>query len=159
MNIFVTSACPEESAKALDDKRVIKMILESAQLLSTSINYYSDNQGPYKSTHINHPCAVWARKNKGNYLWLYYHYIALCNEYRNRFNRIHKCEHLKDRLAQGIVLIPDGPRTEFANCAAHQKLGLDYKQINPVTLAYQLYLNDRWDMDKRTPTWYREERL
>ena len=36
MNIFVTDVCPEISARTQCDKHVVKMVLESAQMLSTA---------------------------------------------------------------------------------------------------------------------------
>jgi len=63
MNIFVVSPDTMECAKALDDLRLNKMIIETAQLLSTAMRVqgYTGND-IYKSTHVNHPCAVWARR-------------------------------------------------------------------------------------------------
>jgi hypothetical protein len=57
MNIFVTSICPIESVQALDNKRLIKMILESAQILSTAIwlNSKQSHSELYRATHIKHP--------------------------------------------------------------------------------------------------------
>ena len=70
MNIFVTNDCPIISAQALDNKRVVKMVLETAQLLSTAIfinsNVAYDNI--YKATHIKHPCTIWAASTIGNCL-------------------------------------------------------------------------------------------
>lgn len=152
MNIFATSSCPIESARYLDDKRVVKMVLESAQMLSTAINERG-GQATYKSTHKNHPCNVWARQTRGNYLWLYYHFLSLCNEYEKRYNKEHRCYSLASELGQGIKLMPEGDRTMFANCARHKQKGIDYSETAPVTEAYKLYLNDRWDTDVRTPSW------
>ena len=61
MNIFVTSNCPKLSAQALDNKRVVKMVLETAQLLSTAIfiNSTITYDNLYKPTHVKHPCTIW----------------------------------------------------------------------------------------------------
>ncbi|MCP3700806.1 MAG: hypothetical protein GY920_20255 [Aliivibrio sp.] len=157
MNIFVTSKCPTKAAKFLDDKRVVKMVLESAQMLSTAITEHG-GKAPYKPTHKNHPCNVWARKTRANYLWLLNHFIALANEYTSRYQKIHKSFNLLPQLLHGAEHIPNGKLTPFANCAAHAELGLSYKHIKDIEKAYQLYLNDRWDTDKRIPTWYGENR-
>lgn len=51
MNIFATDPCPIKSAQFLDDKRVIKMILESAQMLCTALHQLGyDKEIPYKQT-------------------------------------------------------------------------------------------------------------
>lgn len=154
MNIFVTSNCPQLSAQYLDDKRVIKMILESAQMLSTTINYYGGD-GPYKSTHQNHPCSIWARQSQGNYMWLLLHFEFLCDEYRKRYgdHKKHKSESYLQKFYDGLLLVPEGDLTPFANCAAHSGLGLSFKHL-PVTEAYKTYLTERWKNDKKEPKWY-----
>ena len=155
MNIFVTSSCPDKCAEYLDDKRVVKMVLETAQILSTVVRFYGyEGKDVYKSTHKNHPCCVWARESKQNYLWLMRHFQALCVEYTNRFKKTHKSSYLYPELLALANIIPQGEMTPFANCAANAELGVSYKHIRDVHVAYQLYLNDRWDADKRTPTWY-----
>lgn len=112
MNIFYVERDPHEAAKALVDKHVVKMILESAQLLSTAhrvidgIEYIDSSSGRkikrwklpddreqilYKATHVNHPSAVWCRQSVPNYLWLFEHLMGLCEEYTYRYNKQHKC--------------------------------------------------------------------
>lgn len=149
MNIFVTSECPAASAQYLDDKRVIKMILESAQILSTVI-HQRGGVGPYKPTHQNHPCTVWAGENQGNYLWLYAHFVSLCNQYYIRYMSIHKCSQYSRLFRESIELLPEGELTEFVNCTTYKEM--------PTFEAYEKYLEDKWAIDKRKPTWYREVR-
>ena len=155
MNIFVTDKCPIQSAKNLDDKRVVKMVLESAQMLCTAINFHG-GKAPYLPTHINHPCTVWARTNRANFFWLHRHFVALCDEYTSRYNKTHKCAQYIGELESLSSYIPDGELTPFANCAANQSVGISYKHMDDVVSAYKLYLDDRWSLDKRTPTWYGE---
>ena len=88
MNIFYLHSDPIVSASVMYNKHVVKMILETAQLLSTAHHHYGSD-APYKSTHINHPSTVWARTNTANYRWLYDHFIALCTEYEARYNKTH----------------------------------------------------------------------
>lgn len=145
MNIFASSSNPEESAAYLDDKRVIKMVLESAQLLSTAINECG-GRGPYKTTHKNHPCSVWCRTTSANYNWLLEHFKALCSEYSKRYNKIHKCEVLLAEFKRGINLIPSGKLTTFPNCTI-------FKEISNPEEAYKKYLDYKWQNDKRIPKW------
>lgn len=154
MNIFVTDPSPSKSALALDDKRVVKMILESTQMLCTAINEHG-GKSPYKSTHKNHPSNVWARETKANFQWLYDHAMALCIRYTETYGKCHKCMHvLTDILEQDLIqYIPDGDLTPFANCAANASLGVSFKDESNVFKAYKDYLNVRWDNDKREPTW------
>lgn len=147
MNIFVTSPSPIESAKFLDDKRVVKMVLETAQMLSTAITECGGT-GFYKTTHRNHPCSVWARTSSTNYDWLRRHFKALCKEYALRYGKTHKCESYMQDIQEGLRYIPFGELTDFPNCTTYKK--------EEIHTAYQRYLNDKWDTDKRRPTWYGE---
>lgn len=91
MNIFYLSTDPEKAAKYMYNKHVVKMILESAQLLCTA-HVISDGENanvPYKVTHKNHPSAIWARESTSNYKWLYDHMIALGEEYTRRYGKKH----------------------------------------------------------------------
>jgi hypothetical protein len=148
MNIFVTDINSTECAKFLDDKRVIKMVLESAQLLSTAINECG-GKGPYKTTHKNHPCSIWVRKSSYNYNWLFNHFRALLAEYTARYGKKHKCNELTADLYSGRDLIPIVPFTPFINCTS-------FKDEQNVYIAYKKYLREKWLNDRRSPTWYGE---
>ena len=69
MNIFVLDEDVEKCAEYHCDKHVIKMILESAQMMSAVVRLNGHDTG-YKLTHKNHPCTIWARKSLSNYIWL-----------------------------------------------------------------------------------------
>ena len=154
MNIFCTSDCPIESAKYLDDKRCQKMVLESAQLLSTALRvngYKADNI--YKIAHLNHPSSRWCRATQGNYKWLLEHFRALCDEYTRRTGKIHASSKLLPIFEANVGLVPIGQRMPFSNNARNLTKGVDFTHINDVPLAYQLYLGSRWESDKREPKW------
>jgi len=113
MNIFYLSTDPVQAAEWMVDKHVVKMILESAQLLSTAhrvldgrlytgktatgrnVKRYELPDGRdsvlYTATHVNHPSAIWARQSVENYGWLYEHFFALGREYTHRYGKTHKC--------------------------------------------------------------------
>ena len=85
MNIFYFDDCPVKSAQAQPDKMLVKMPLETAQMLSTAHRIldgdtYADQVQLYKTAYQNHPCTIWARETSGNYGWLYEHFLALCEE-------------------------------------------------------------------------------
>lgn len=95
MNIFYLSNVPEDCARQHVDKHVVKMILETAQLLSNAHHMLDGDQvikPIYKLTHKNHPSAVWVRASKSHYIWLWSLLKALCNEYTYRYEKIHKVE-------------------------------------------------------------------
>jgi len=92
MNIFALSANPIEAAKLQCDKHVVKMILETAQMLSTAhreLGSKISEELLYKKTHVNHPSAVWLRKSWPNYRWAVAHFEALCDEYTFRYKKVH----------------------------------------------------------------------
>lgn len=96
MNIFYVDKDPKLAAQSLGDKHVVKMILESAQMLSTAHNILNPNYpGPYKTTHVNHPSSIWVRSDRHHYGWLLRHFCSLLDEYTHRYGKTHKCrEHL-----------------------------------------------------------------
>lgn len=69
MNIFILDTNPKIAAQYHVDKHVVKMILETAQLLC-SAHWLNGSEAPYKLTHKNHPCAIWTRECVENYNWL-----------------------------------------------------------------------------------------
>lgn len=146
MNIFVTDSDPEICAKALDDKRVIKMILESAQLLSTAMHAHQIENAPYRVTHLNHPCAIFTGQTRGNFRWVLKHFIALCKEYKIRYGKIHHCFDFTPIFKSAATKIPFGKLTAFVNCTPH-------KEMENVYEAYRKTLSEKWINDKRTPTW------
>ena len=98
MNIFFVDTDAIIAARSLVDRHVCKMIIESAQLLSTTHQIYKPNPDLYKATHINHPCNIWTRTTVGNYNWLYLHFCGLLDEYTFRYDKIHACSRLREPL-------------------------------------------------------------
>ena len=93
MNIFFLSRNVWVCARWHLNSHCVKMILESAQLLSTAIWVYG-GVGPLKLTHANHPCAIWARSGRANWIWLKMLAIALCKEYTYRYGRVHAVQQM-----------------------------------------------------------------
>lgn len=150
MNIFVTNPCPHLSAKYLDDKRVIKMILESAQMLNVAlINTYKTDGIGYKLTHVNHPCTKWVCSNSANYTWLYLHFISLCAEYTKRYNKVHKCEQYASTFNKYIDNSINVSNINFVNCTTY------HKHITNVFDAYKAEMAFKWKNDIRVPTKYK----
>ena len=112
MNIFVTDPCPIQSARNLPDKHIVKMPLETCQMLSIIYSdwyygvgkLYKQDGTPYRTAHgafRNHPCTQWAAANQYNLAWLIAHGIALCNEYTARYNKRHTCY---DPIIQAVAI-------------------------------------------------------
>jgi len=98
MNIFYLDHDPLKAAQYHCDKHVVKMILETAQLLSGVIHVNSPQDARckslYKLTHKNHPCAVWARTSDANYSWLWNLGLYLCKEYTYRYGKTHASQKI-----------------------------------------------------------------
>lgn len=88
MNIFVLDENIAHCARYHCDKHVVKMVLESVQILCTALNKKGFST-PYKSTHENHPCVIWVESSYANFLWLNELAVALNKEYRFRFDKAH----------------------------------------------------------------------
>ena len=102
MNIFVTDPCPIQSARNLPDKHIVKMPLETCQMLAIIYSdwyygvgkLYKKDGTPYRTQHgafRKHPCTIWAAANQYNLAWLIRHGYALCTEYALRYDKDHTC--------------------------------------------------------------------
>jgi len=92
MNIFFLDMDVKKCAEYHCDKHVVKMILETAQLLC-GVHHMTDqvtDQVPYKLSHKNHPCSIWVRESLSNYLYLCELGLALGEEYTYRYGKKHK---------------------------------------------------------------------
>ena len=136
MNIFFLSLSPKEAAEFHGDKHVVKMILETAQMLYSAhwvLNPLKLPENAYKLAHKNHPCSVWVRTSLYNYLWLCSLGYWLCREYTHRYSKIHKTEAHIDWL---FANTPSVPRINFTE--PPQAMPLEYKK-DSVVEAYRLF--------------------
>lgn len=116
MNIFYLAHSPSDCAKMHCDKHVIKMILETAQLLSTA-HHERGSTAPYKPTHRNHPSAVWVRSGVKQYRWAYSLLEALSDEYTLRYGKVHKTwERCSEALSEPPTAIKDIEWSEPPQC-------------------------------------------
>lgn len=130
MNIFILHWDVKQNAEWHCDKHVRKMILEYTQLLCTTLNYYGQ-ESPYKSTHTNHPAAVWTRMNLLHWVYLRQLALALCAEYTYRWDKVHKCEGVIRSLP-----LPKIKRSLF--CKPPLMMPDDCKK-HSVPISYRLY--------------------
>ena len=138
MNIFATSQCPIQCAQEMTDVHVVKMILESAQLLSTAHFVLDGVQVGYKPTHKNHPCAVWCRTTRSNYSWLYAHFCALLDEFTFRTGKVHKSKEQSKALQSFPKNLQLGGLTPFTLCVPEEFTGVSNLDVHG---RYQAYLN------------------
>jgi|TARA_R110000803_G_scaffold10752_1_gene32587 hypothetical protein len=151
MNIFVLDTEIKKCAEYHCDKHVIKMILESVQMMSSVVRLSGYDLG-YKLTHKNHPCTIWARKSLANYKWLFKLTEGLNAEYRYRYNKTvnHKSYDMVKTLP--MPNIPDTGLTPFAQAMPDQ-----YKSNNAVQSYRDYYLNEKANLltwtKRKTPAW------
>jgi len=93
VNIFYLHHAAPLAAVMHCDSHVVKMSLETAQILCTVHHIHGNGENvPYKSTHIHHPSVIWAAESKVQYMWLQNLGVYLCREYYVRYGRRHACE-------------------------------------------------------------------
>ena len=177
MNIFYLHNDPVKCAEYMHDKHVVKMILETAQLLCTAHRVLdgemfigrTENTGRkvkrwkmsdpfmeeklYKATHVNHPSGIWTRQSKENYKWLYEHFVALCQEYTYRYGKTHMCE---DKLIVALAMPPKNMESSTLT-EMPQAMPDEYKCLNPVDGYRTYYIAEKIKQSKWTkrsaPEW------
>lgn len=161
MNIFILDLVPRIAAQAHCDKHVVKMILESAQILSTVHSLQgSHTTNMYKPTHINHPCTKWAGRRAANYRWLFGLYMELCREYTYRYGKTHKCERMKwDLFKLPRNLREDSDEQAYMVTGFALAMPDEYKDVTSAVRSYRTYyVNDKAYMAKWTrrapPEWW-----
>lgn len=149
MNIFATSKNPCVSANFLDTKRQIKMILESAQIMSSALRLNGcEDIRLYKLTHSKHPCVKWAGASRSNFKWLLKHFKCLHAIYKYKYRRTHKSYERLKGIEELIHFIPEGKLTEFAKCVRAQKYHLDFNYVQDTNKAYRMYLKAKWRLNE-----------
>ena len=126
MNLFILNKDPVLAAQQQCNTHVVKMIVESAQMLSTAhrmldgtlerrasksgkttVKYWTlpdERENTfYKAVHMNHPCTVWTTKSNNNYTWHWVHFAALCDEYKYRYGKVHGTDKL---LREALYSLP-----------------------------------------------------
>ena len=149
MNIFLLDWIPRVAAEYHCDKHVVKMILETAQLLYTAHRCCGSDvpENAYKLTHKNHPCAKWVRESLTNYLWLASLGWWLCKEYTFRYGKTHKTEsHI-------VWLLTNHPALPFREMTEPALAMPDiYKQANPIE-AYRTFYRENKQKERGIVTY------
>jgi hypothetical protein len=167
MNIFFLDENPTLSAQYHVDKHVVKMILETAQLLC-SVHHVTDQeptkyrpstvQVPYKLSHKNHPCAIWARHSLSNYLYLCELGLELGKEYTYRYGKKHKSIEV---IEWCIVNKPNIPDIGFTTPA--MAMPDEYKVDSVVESYRNYYMGAKISLaswkNREKPFWFRKKEL
>ena len=151
MQIFAIDPSPVVSAQALDDRRLNKMVVETAQLLCNAVHLLNPIHTPYKPFALNHPACLWAVSHVDNSSWLLQHFHALVTERLRRNMPQHASANLFPFFAEHVLLTSSTP-AHFYNGAKRRSLNIDFTFL-PVHDAYKAYLVFRWSNSKIPPTW------
>ena len=143
MNIFLLDYDHETCARYHCDKHVVKMPLETTQMLCT-VNWRYNQEAPYKPVHQKHPCTLWAGETVNNYRWLWKLGISLCKEYTFRYNRVHACEKILAIVKDPPVELTNTGLTKFA-----QAMPDEYKNADVINAYHQYYNGEK----KRLAVW------
>lgn len=177
MNIFYLDRDPKIAAQMHCDKHVPKMIVESAQMLSTAhrlldgeeymapsksgkrmVKHYrlpNNDDLIYKAVHAKHPCTIWTMESHSNYIWHFYLFKSLAQEFEYRFGKWHASwEKLKKVLYCPPTHIKTGSMTPHALAMPEE-----YKVSCPVQSYHNYYLGDKarfakWEKGRSIPSWW-----
>ncbi len=154
MNIFILDNDIEKCARFHCDKHVVKMILESAQMLSTGVRLSGLDEG-YKMTHSNHPCCLWVSESLSNWNWLRELAKALNEEYRYRFEKSINHKSYDVIASLSLPNIRDLGLTPFV-----QVMPEAYRHKNPVHAYRNYYKGEKSNIFKWTkradPPWIKD---
>lgn len=157
MNIFVLDLYPKKCAQYHVNQHSTKMCVEYAQILC-GVHWMSEGGQydiPYKLSHKNHPCSIWARECIENYKWLCELGIELSKEYTLRYGKRHKSEDVIDWCISNPPKIHiNGKMTPFALAMPDEcKVG------NPVESYRIYYMTEKrkiavWK-NREIPSWFK----
>ena len=163
MNIFFLHKFPSKAAQYLCDKHIPKMLLESAQMLSTAVRKYEKETDTtplaepiYKSAYPNHPMTIWVSETLGNFTWALYNAFCINKEYEYRFKKNHKSYKVIKNIIDFELMahIPEGDFTKPPQCMPDEYRDKDY------VTAYRKYYNTdkkyfaKWEKGRSCPEWW-----
>lgn len=160
MNLFFLSRNPREAAQAHYNKHVVKMVLETAQLLCSAHRLLDGARAAgvsksgrkqttwvlpdeareralYRASHANHPVAVWVRASRAHYEWAFALFVQLLEEYSFRYEKVHACAKLIDALAAPPRCIPDAGFVDPPPCMPEL-----YRASGDVVACYRAYYRE-----------------
>jgi len=180
MNTFILSLDPKEAARFHCNKHVVKMILESAQMLCAAHwlhllksegktlkdfkrirdaqqwayeNTPKELHPPWKMSHLRHPCTIWTAENVSNYSWQLSLCQSLLEEYSKRYGKTHKTTAEAKWLAKNYPLnISDSYLTGFPVCMKDEYKVFKSQGIVDVVASYKnYYIKDKVRFAKWEP--------
>ncbi len=165
MNRFIIDHHPDAIAKSLCDQHIVKMPLEDAQMLCTSLWHqtpeYAEEHGLYKPVHQKHPCTLWAMETRANYRFAWRLYMSMLGEYTYRYGKQHGASKHAHAIIRGEHYIPFGPLTKHPQCfSGHDECKTD--EDWPIVAYRHFYKVDkmsfaRYNKGRSMPNWMKGE--
>ena len=169
MNIFHLSRDPSVAAESLCDKHVPKMLLETAQMLSTGLRKVintpdEDIEGVYKKAYPYHPMTVWVGSSPHNFQWAVFHGLSIGLEYRARFGGNHASEKIIKNIESKAWQV--GFLSEETVSLFHKKMQTppqcmpdEYKSENYIQAYRNYYIGEKsyfakWQRGRCEPKWW-----
>ena len=175
MNIFFLSLDTKEAARWHHDQHVIKMVIESAQLLSTAwhvLNPEYVKREPNGATfllggkrifgpsHVNHPMAIWVRESTANYQYCWNLGLDLADEYYHRWGQFHSepRRHNTQTILETLGDIPPAIPEAVGITKPPLCMPDEYKQDDPFKAYREYYdlvklVNKPTYTNRETPPW------
>ena len=147
MNIFFLHRDPSRAAKAQCDKHVVKMVLETTQMLSTAIRRRGYDIG-YQSAYPKHPMTIWVGDTRDNFCWALQHAIELSKEYTARYDKFHASQKVIDDIHKYY------PNISFNNITEPPQCMPDEFKCNDYVRAYKNFYIHKIGAWKFPPKWF-----
>ena len=148
MNIFHLPKDPKIFAEYHCDKNVVKMILETAQMLSTAYRKkFNDGEELYKTAFPKHPMTIWVGASGDNFFWTIKLLDQLLYQYTLRYKKVHSTIKISN-LFHGRYKLWHGWKTEFT--PPPQCMPDEYKHEDYITAYKQYYIGEKKRFAKYT---------
>ena len=148
MNIFHLHKDPKTCAEYHCDKHVVKMILETAQMLSTAYHRHFDNGTElYKTAFPKHPMTIWVGNSGANFFWTIQLLDQLIYQYTVRYKKVHTTIRISNLFHSKYKYWHDltGDFTTPPQCMPEQ-----YKHKDYITAYKQYYIGEKKRFAKYT---------
>jgi hypothetical protein len=155
MNIFQLDENPMLNAQYHCNKHIVKMPLETAQMLCTALQLHGI-PARYKPTHKGHPCTIWVSQSRRNFGGLALLGLELCKEYTYRYDKVHKCKQVIRECLSHVNVLPNANSSPLPLCMPEE-----YKREDSVASyrAYYIWKSTQINMEyteREVPEWLTE---
>ena len=175
MNIFVLDEDPIKAAQDMCNKHIVKMIIESAQIMSTVYRLAMEDRWSlsaqdvamfpklYKATHINHPAVKWVNTSVHNTDWIFQHLLAIEREYNCRYNKNLDKEYKVEPVIRELEGVRWAIWKDFGDWKQHtpfvQCMPEQYQNQDAVEAYRNYYRGEKakfakWKPYANEPTWW-----